>query len=154
MQKTAEFSAVAVHGVMGRLFWAVYTGTRPGVTPAIRAGKGWRGRRELALRCSATQLGACVVAYRQRHVMNIWSVPPPPPPHPPTHTPPPLPSSRPCCGAEADPCGLMGVMRRFMSMVWRWVFFAAFWQFFFFCQQLLVVEGSLAVLRFSLRRYG
>ena len=25
---------------------------------AIRAGKGWRGRRELALRCFATQLGA------------------------------------------------------------------------------------------------
>ena len=60
MQITAEFSAVAVHGVTGRLFWAVYTGTRPGVTPAIRAGKGWRGRRELAPRCSATQLGARV----------------------------------------------------------------------------------------------
>ena len=28
------------------------------VPPAIRAGKGWRGRRELAPRCSATQLGA------------------------------------------------------------------------------------------------
>ena len=28
------------------------------VSPAIRAGKGWRGRRELAPRCSATQLGA------------------------------------------------------------------------------------------------
>ena len=27
-------------------------------SPAIRAGKGWRGRRELAPRCSATQLGA------------------------------------------------------------------------------------------------
>ena len=40
------------------LFRAVYTGTRPGLTPAIRAGKGWRGRRELAPRCSATQLGA------------------------------------------------------------------------------------------------
>ena len=42
----------------GMSFWAVYTGTRPGVAPAIRAGKGWRGRRELAPRCSATQLGA------------------------------------------------------------------------------------------------
>ena len=51
-------SAVAVHGVTGRLFRAVYTGTRPGVSAAIRAGKGWRGRRELAPRCSATQLGA------------------------------------------------------------------------------------------------
>ena len=38
-----------------RLFRAVYTGTRPGLSPAIRAGKGWRGQRELAPRCSATQ---------------------------------------------------------------------------------------------------
>ena len=53
----------------GRLFWAVYTGTRPGLTPAIRVGKGWRGRQELAPRRSATQLGACAVrSYRQRHV--------------------------------------------------------------------------------------
>ena len=29
----------------------MYTGTRPGVSSAIRAGKGWRGRRELAPRC-------------------------------------------------------------------------------------------------------
>ena len=36
----------------------MYTGTRPGGSPATRAGKGWRGRRELAPRCSATQLGA------------------------------------------------------------------------------------------------
>ena len=42
------------------------------MTPAIRAGKGWRGRRELAPRCSATQLGACAVrSYRQRHVRYI-----------------------------------------------------------------------------------
>ena len=33
---------------------------------------------------------------------------------------------RPCCGAEADPYGLTGVMRRFIAMVWRWVIFAAF----------------------------
>ena len=33
----------------------MYTGTRPGLTAAIRAGKGWRGR---APRCSATQLAA------------------------------------------------------------------------------------------------
>ena len=40
-----------------------------GFDPAIRAGKGWRGRRELAPRRSATQLGACAVrSYRQRHV--------------------------------------------------------------------------------------
>ena len=37
----------------------MYTGTRPGLTPAIRAEKGWRGRRELAPRRSATQLAAC-----------------------------------------------------------------------------------------------
>ena len=47
----------AHHGC-GELFRAVCTGTRPGVAPAIRAGKGWRGRRELAPRCSATQLAA------------------------------------------------------------------------------------------------
>ena len=52
---------------MRSLFRAVYTGTRPGLTPAIGAGKGWRGRRGLAPRCSATQLGACfVMVYRQR----------------------------------------------------------------------------------------
>ena len=52
----------AHHGydeLMMRLFRAVYTGTRPGLTPAIRAGKGWRGRQELAPRCSATQSAAC-----------------------------------------------------------------------------------------------
>ena len=41
-----------------RRFRAVYTGTRPLLSPAIRAGKAWRGRRELAPRCSATQLAA------------------------------------------------------------------------------------------------
>ena len=50
-------SAVGAHR-LAWLFRAVYTGTRPGLTPAIRAGKGWRGRRELAPRCSATQLVA------------------------------------------------------------------------------------------------
>ena len=47
-------SCAACSGCAGR---AVYTGTRPGLTPAIRAEK-WRGRRELAPRCSATQLAA------------------------------------------------------------------------------------------------
>ena len=56
---------------MRLLFRAVYTGTRPGLTPAIRAGKGWRGRRELAPRCSATHLGACFVgAYGETHVVH------------------------------------------------------------------------------------
>ena len=47
----------AHHGY-GEFFRPVCTGTRPGLTPSIRAGKGWRGRRELAPRCSATQLDA------------------------------------------------------------------------------------------------
>ena len=74
----------------------MYTGTRPWVTPAIRAGKGWRGRRELAPRCSATQLDACAVrSYRQRHVRYMKPVPHTPPQHttttqqtntPPQHT--------------------------------------------------------------------
>ena len=50
-------SAVGAHR-LAWLFRAVYTGTRPGLTPVIRAGKGWRGRRELAPRCSTTQLAA------------------------------------------------------------------------------------------------
>ena len=50
---------------------AVYTDTRPGGSPAIRAGKGWRGRRGLAPRCSATQSGACIVgAYGETHVVH------------------------------------------------------------------------------------
>ena len=38
---------------LGRVHWYTARGS-----PAIRAGKGWRGRRELAPRCSATQKGA------------------------------------------------------------------------------------------------
>ena len=60
---------------------AVYTGTRPGVSPAIRAGKGWRGRRELAPRCSATRIKCMVMVHRQRFSMYARSAPPPPPPH-------------------------------------------------------------------------
>ena len=49
---------------------------RAGLTPAIRAGKGWRGRRELAPRCSATQLGACIVgAYGETHTSYTRSEP-------------------------------------------------------------------------------
>ena len=71
----------------GWLFRAVYTGTRPGVSPAIRAGKGWRGRRELAPRCSATQFGACSCVHIDRDMIVIpSSEPPPPPPPPPPHT--------------------------------------------------------------------
>ena len=40
-----------------------------GLTPAIRAGKGWRGRRERAPRRSATRIRCMPVrSYRQRHV--------------------------------------------------------------------------------------
>ena len=57
----------------------MYTGTRPGVSPAIRAGKGWRGRRELAPRCSATQLSACLCVHIDRDMIVIPSSEPPPP---------------------------------------------------------------------------
>ena len=60
-------SAVAVHRPvvaahhgydepMRRLFRAVCTGARQGLSPAIRAGKRWRGRREFAPRRSATRI--------------------------------------------------------------------------------------------------
>ena len=61
----------------------MYTGTRPGVSPVIRAGKGWRGRRELAPRCSATQLSACLCGHIDRDMIVIPSSEPPPPPSPP-----------------------------------------------------------------------
>ena len=63
--------AVGAHR-LAWLFRAVYTGTRPWLTPAIRAEKGWRGRRELAPRCSATQLAARRHAPGQtRRVLNL-----------------------------------------------------------------------------------
>ena len=56
------------------------------VDPRHQGGKGWRGRRELAPRRSATQLGACIVgACGDRHTSYTRSEPPPPPP-PHTHT--------------------------------------------------------------------
>ena len=71
-----------------------------------------------------------------------------------------------CRGAQADLYGLTSVMRWFMAMVRR-MFFCCFLAAFFglpreglspgltrFFQQLLVVEGSIAELQFSLRRYG
>ena len=60
----------------------MYTGTRPGVSPVIRAGKGWRGRRELAPRCSATQLSACLCVHIDRDMIVIPSSEPHTPPHP------------------------------------------------------------------------
>ena len=74
------------------------TGTRPGLTPAIRAGKGWRGRRELAPRCSATQLVArrhdpgqtrrslndknhTPPPHHHHTTTTTTTTPPPPPPH-------------------------------------------------------------------------
>ena len=57
----------------------MYTGTRPGGSPAIRAGRGWWGRRELAPRCSATQLGACSCGVMIRHIVVIPSSEPQPP---------------------------------------------------------------------------
>ena len=66
-QDLASWTRMPRHGVvvlimamvlMWLLLRAVCTATRPGLTPAIRAEEGWRGRRELAPRCSATQLAA------------------------------------------------------------------------------------------------
>ena len=39
----AEVSAVAVHGVTGKLFWAVYTGTQARVCPRHQGGEGGGG---------------------------------------------------------------------------------------------------------------
>ena len=91
-------SAVAVHRLvtahhgydelMRRLYRAVYIGTRPGLTPAIRAGKGWRERRELPPRRSAIRISCIVIVHRQRFSMYTRSAPqqpqqpqPPQPPH-------------------------------------------------------------------------
>ena len=51
----------------------MYTGTRPGVSPAIRAGKGWRGRRELAPRCSATRISCISLAHIDRDMCHTRS---------------------------------------------------------------------------------
>ena len=59
----------------------MYTGTRPGSPPPSGREKGWRGRRELAPRCSATQLGAFSLAHIDRDMCHTSRrVPPPPPP--------------------------------------------------------------------------
>ena len=64
-----------------RLFRDVCTGTRPGLTPVIRAG--WRGRRELAPRCSATQLAARRhdPGQTRRALNHLNHTPPHTPPH-------------------------------------------------------------------------
>ena len=51
-----------------------------GLTPAISAGKGWRGRWELAPRRSATQLGACSLWFIDRDLPYTLR-PAPQPPH-------------------------------------------------------------------------
>ena len=89
---TAEVSAVADHGVTGRLFRAAYTGTRPGVPPPSGRGRGGGDAGSLLPGVLPPELVACVGAYRQRHVSYITSEPQPPqppqspqPPHT-THT--------------------------------------------------------------------
>ena len=53
-------------------------------SPAIRAGKGWRGRRELAPRCSATRIKMHACSGLDKHTsVIVMSAPPPPPPPPP-----------------------------------------------------------------------
>ena len=49
--------------------WVLCTGTGPGLTPDIAAGKGCRGRREFLPGDLAPYFVACTVrSYRQRHV--------------------------------------------------------------------------------------
>ena len=60
---SSSTGAVCVDAVVGVLIWC--TGRGPGLTPAIRAEKGWRGRRELAPRRSATQIN-CM------HRRRVW----------------------------------------------------------------------------------
>ena len=67
------------------LFWAVYTGTRPGLPPPSGRGRGGGDAGSLLPGVLPLELVACVGAYRQRHVSYITSAPPPPPP---TTTPP------------------------------------------------------------------
>ena len=62
----------AVRGLTGWLFRAVYTGARPGVSPAIRAEKGWRGLRELAPWRSATRISCAVMVHR--HIFHVRTV--------------------------------------------------------------------------------
>ena len=60
---------------------ALCTGTGPGLTPAIRAGKGCWGRRESDSQVTCHPIRCMpVVRYRQRYVINTPSEPPPPPP--------------------------------------------------------------------------
>ena len=79
MALTMQYGVEAPQLAPDLVFRAVYTGTRSGLTPAIRAGKGWRGRRELAPRCSATQLGALRRVAGQTPSCSQSFVPPPPP---------------------------------------------------------------------------
>ena len=65
LRRSPQFAA---HGVTGRLFWAVYTGTRPGVPPSSGRGRGGGDTGSLLPGVLPPQLGACVGAYRQRHV--------------------------------------------------------------------------------------
>ena len=66
MGPDVEVSAVAFHGVTGSLFFGPCTQVHGQGSPAIRAGKGWRGRRELAPRCSATRISCISGAWQDR----------------------------------------------------------------------------------------
>ena len=83
-EKTVEIPQLQ-HVEARTLGGALCTGTRPGLTPAIGAGKGWRGRRESDSQVTR-ELDACVVrSYRQKHVLSATHVFEPP--HTTHHTP-------------------------------------------------------------------
>ena len=86
-EKTVEIPQLQ-HVEARTLGGALCTGTRPGLTPAIGAGKGWRGRRESDSQVTR-ELDACVVrSYRQKHVRSATHVfEPPHTPHTTHHTP-------------------------------------------------------------------
>ena len=65
----------------------MYTGARPGVSPAIRAGKGVVGTPGACSQVFCHPIRCMLVMrYRQRYVINTQSVPPPPPPRSPKGT--------------------------------------------------------------------
>ena len=84
---------------------ALCTGTGPGLTPAIRAGKGWRGRRESdsQVTCHPIHCMTAVWHGQTRHT-STTSAPPPQPPQPPQPPPQPPKAQTGCSVCVGDFC--------------------------------------------------